>query len=142
VGVINTLKIMIFISQSMFAIPTNLTNLRYWYAIDSKTMVNQEFVKLNHFDEKHFVCWKNKMIFLLITLKISYIIDLDLLKILASRSHYNTNTTKKNKMWSNFLSWNILNSQWLIMFLLLIKSMSYKFWFLNLKAWKWKFPKH
>jgi hypothetical protein len=50
----------------------------------SKTMMNQEFVKQDRFDGMNFVGWKDKMMFLFTTLKISYIIDLNLLEIFAS----------------------------------------------------------
>jgi hypothetical protein len=50
----------------------------------SKTMMNQEFVKQDRFDGMNFVCWKDKMMFLFTTLKISYILDLNLPEISAS----------------------------------------------------------
>ena len=50
----------------------------------SKTMMNQEFVKQDRFDGMNFVCWKDKMMFLFTTLKISYILDLNPPKISTS----------------------------------------------------------
>ena len=38
-------------------------------------MMNQDFVKLNKFDELNFICWQDKMKFLLTTLKIFYVLD-------------------------------------------------------------------
>jgi hypothetical protein len=52
-------------------------------------MVNQELVKLNRFDGINFIRWKDKMMFLLTTLKISYILDPNLLEIPASTSEDN-----------------------------------------------------
>ena len=43
--------------------------------METKTIVNQEMVKLDHFNGTNFVHWKDKMMFLLTTLKISYILD-------------------------------------------------------------------
>jgi len=60
-------------------------------------MVNQELVKLNRFDGIHFVCWKDKMMFLLTTLKISYILDPNLLEIPASTSEDNDQLKAKRK---------------------------------------------
>jgi hypothetical protein len=52
--------------------------------MESKTMVNQEFVKLDRFHRTNFVCWKDKMMFMLTLLKIFYILDLNLSEIFAS----------------------------------------------------------
>jgi len=60
-------------------------------------MVNQELVKLNRFDGINFVRWKDKMMFLLTTLKISYILDPNLLEILASTSEDNDQLKAKRK---------------------------------------------
>jgi len=51
--------------------------------------VNQEFAKLDRFDGTNFICWKDKMMFLFIALKISYIFDLNLPKIPTSTSENN-----------------------------------------------------
>jgi hypothetical protein len=60
-------------------------------------MVNQELVKLNRFDGINFVRWKDKMMFLLTTLKISYILDPNLLEIPASTSEDNDQLKAKRK---------------------------------------------
>ena len=39
--------------------------------------MNQDLVKLDHFDGSNFTCWKDKMKFLRITLKIFYVLDLN-----------------------------------------------------------------
>lgn len=44
-------------------------------------MINQDFVKLDRFDGTNFTRWKDKLMFLLMTLKISYILDPDLPKL-------------------------------------------------------------
>ena len=44
-------------------------------------MVNQEFMKLDHFDWTNLIHWKDKVMFLLTALKISYILDPNLPKI-------------------------------------------------------------
>jgi hypothetical protein len=44
-------------------------------------MMNQDFVKLDRFDRTNFTSWKDKLMFLLTTLKISYVLDPDLLKL-------------------------------------------------------------
>ena len=49
--------------------------------MESKAIVSQEFVKLDHFDGTNFVHWKEKMMFLLTALNISYILDLNLSEI-------------------------------------------------------------
>ena len=43
--------------------------------MESKAVVNQEFIKLDYFDGTNFIRWKDKMMFLLTALKISYILD-------------------------------------------------------------------
>ena len=43
--------------------------------MESKAVMNQEFVKLDRFDGTNFTCWKDKMMFLLLALKISYILN-------------------------------------------------------------------
>ncbi|KAG8634489.1 hypothetical protein MANES_17G044701v8 [Manihot esculenta] len=40
--------------------------------------MNQEFVKYDRFDGTNFVHWKDKMLFLLTNMKISYLLDPDL----------------------------------------------------------------
>ena len=60
-------------------------------------MVNQELVKLNRFDGINFVRWKDKMMFLLTTLKISYILDPNLFEISASTSEDNDQLKAKRK---------------------------------------------
>jgi hypothetical protein len=60
-------------------------------------MVNQELVKLNRFDGINFIRWKDKMMFLLTTLKISYILDPNLLEIPASTSEDNDQLKAKRK---------------------------------------------
>jgi hypothetical protein len=60
-------------------------------------MVSQELVKLNRFDGINFVRWKDKMMFLLTTLKISYILDPNLLEIPASTSEDNDQLKAKRK---------------------------------------------
>lgn len=52
--------------------------------MESRTMVNQEFVKLDHFDGTNFVCQKDKKMFMLTALKIFYIFDPNLYRIHAS----------------------------------------------------------
>ena len=49
--------------------------------MESKAVVNQEFVKLDRFDGTNFVRWKDKMMFLLTALKISYVLDPNLAEI-------------------------------------------------------------
>jgi hypothetical protein len=44
-------------------------------------MMNQDFVKLDRFDGTNFTRWKDKLMFLLTTLKISYVLDPDLPKL-------------------------------------------------------------
>jgi len=44
-------------------------------------MMNQDFVKLDRFDETNFTRWKDKLMFLLTTLKISYVLDPNLPKL-------------------------------------------------------------
>ena len=53
--------------------------------MESKAVVSQEFVKLDHFDGTNFIHWKDKMMFLLTVLKISYILDLNLSEIPAPK---------------------------------------------------------
>ena len=53
--------------------------------MESKAVVSQEFVKLDHFDGTNFVRWKDKKIFLLTALKISYILDPNLYEIPAPK---------------------------------------------------------
>jgi hypothetical protein len=60
-------------------------------------MVSQELVKLNRFDGINFIRWKDKMMFLLTTLKISYILDPNLLEIPASTSEDNDQLKAKRK---------------------------------------------
>jgi hypothetical protein len=60
-------------------------------------MVNQELVKLNRFDGINFIRWKDKMMFLLTTLKISYILDPNLFEIPASTSEDNDQLKVKRK---------------------------------------------
>ena len=43
--------------------------------MESKAVMNQEFVKLDRFDGTNFTRWKDKMMFLLTALKISYILN-------------------------------------------------------------------
>ena len=43
--------------------------------METKTVVNQEMVKLDYFDGTNLVRWKDKKMFLLTTLKIYYILD-------------------------------------------------------------------
>ena len=38
-------------------------------------IINQDFVKLDRFDENNFSCWQDKLKFLLIVLKIAYVLD-------------------------------------------------------------------
>ncbi|PKI62897.1 hypothetical protein CRG98_016734 [Punica granatum] len=38
-------------------------------------VMNQEFVKLNRFDDKNFNRWKDKMLFLLTVLNVAYVLD-------------------------------------------------------------------
>jgi hypothetical protein len=45
-------------------------------------MMNQDFVKLDRFDEMNFTYWKDKLMFLLTALKISYVLDPNLPKLL------------------------------------------------------------
>jgi hypothetical protein len=54
-------------------------------------------VKLDRFDSISFVCWKDKMMFLLTTLKISYILDPNLPEIHASTSKDNDQLKAKHK---------------------------------------------
>lgn len=49
-------------------------------------MMNQEFMKLDRFDGTNFVRWKDKMMFLLTALKISYILDPNLSEIPAPKA--------------------------------------------------------
>ena len=44
-------------------------------------VMNQDFVKLDRFDGTNFTSWKDKLMFLLTTLKISYVLDPDLPKL-------------------------------------------------------------
>lgn len=44
-------------------------------------MMNEDFVKLDRFDGTNFTCWKDKLMFLLTSLKISYVLDLNLPKL-------------------------------------------------------------
>jgi hypothetical protein len=54
-------------------------------------------VKLNRFDGINFVRWKDKMMFLLTTLKISYILDPNLFEIPASTAEDNDQLKAKRK---------------------------------------------
>ena len=45
-------------------------------------MMNQDFVKLDRFDGTNFTHWKDKLMFLLTALKIAYVLDPNLLKLL------------------------------------------------------------
>ena len=63
----------------------------------SKTMMNQEFVKQDCFDGMNFVRWKDKMMFLFITLKISYILDLNLPEISTSTPKNNNQLKADHK---------------------------------------------
>ncbi|PKI68075.1 hypothetical protein CRG98_011671 [Punica granatum] len=38
-------------------------------------VMNQEFVKLDRFDDTNFSCWKDKMLFLLTVLNVAYLLD-------------------------------------------------------------------
>jgi len=44
-------------------------------------MMNQDFVKLDRFDWTDFTRWKDKLMFLLMALKISYVLDPNLPKL-------------------------------------------------------------
>jgi hypothetical protein len=59
--------------------------------------VNQEFAKLDRFNGTNFICWKDKMMFLLIALKIFYIFDMILPKIPTSTSENNDKLKVKCK---------------------------------------------
>ena len=54
--------------------------------MESKAVMNQEFVKLDRFDGTNFMRWKDKMMFLLTVLKISYILDPNLPDLPAATS--------------------------------------------------------
>ncbi|GAV69245.1 hypothetical protein CFOL_v3_12746 [Cephalotus follicularis] len=41
--------------------------------LESIKVMNQDMVKLDHFDGNNFACWQDKMMFLFTALKISYI---------------------------------------------------------------------
>ena len=49
--------------------------------MESKAVVNQEFVKLDNFNGTNFIRWKDNMMFLLTALKRSYILDPNLSEI-------------------------------------------------------------
>ena len=53
--------------------------------MESQAVVSQEFVKLDSFNCTNFVRWKDKMMFLLTALKISYILDPNLYEIPAPK---------------------------------------------------------
>jgi hypothetical protein len=65
--------------------------------MESKTTVNQEFAKLDYFDGINFVHWKDKMMFILTALKISYILDPNLLEIPTSTSKDNDQLRAERK---------------------------------------------
>ena len=45
-------------------------------------------VKLNHFDETNFTCWKGKLFFLFTVLKIAYVLDPNLPSIPEPKDDY------------------------------------------------------
>ena len=62
-------------------------------------MLNHELVKLDHFDETNFSQWKDKMKFLLTTLKIFYVLDPNLMHF-PTASNEDTNEIKaQRKKW-------------------------------------------
>lgn len=50
-------------------------------SVSSIKVMNQDLVKLDRFDGKKFTHWQDKMTFLLTSLKIHYVLDLDLIPI-------------------------------------------------------------
>lgn len=64
--------------------------------MESKAVMNQEFVKLDRFDGTNFMRWKDKMMFLLTALKISYILDPNLPDLPAATSE-DTDQVKKDR---------------------------------------------
>ena len=60
-------------------------------------MMNQDFVKLDKFDGLNFICWQDKMKFLLTALKIFYVLDPNLQPIPNSTSK-DTEQLKKKRI--------------------------------------------
>ena len=62
--------------------------------MESKAVMNQEFVKLDRFDRTHFTRCKDKMMFLLTALKISYILNPALTDLSPPNSEKDEHTKK------------------------------------------------
>ena len=62
--------------------------------MESKAVMNQEFVKLDRFDGTNFTRWKDKMMFLLTALKISYILNPALTNLSPQNSDKDEQTKK------------------------------------------------
>ncbi len=76
-------------------------------------IMNQEFLKLNRFDGTNFTYWRDKMLFILTALKISYVLDHSLMPLPTPTSNdiEATKQTRKKREDDEFLCrGHLLNS--------------------------------
>ncbi|XP_058755031.1 uncharacterized protein LOC131628179 [Vicia villosa] len=68
-------------------------------SVSSIKLMNQDLVKLDHFDGTNYTRWQDKMTFLLTTLKIQYVLDHDLEEILEPIVDDTDKRRERNEIW-------------------------------------------